>query len=330
MCDKVSVIIPVYNRKELLSRSYLSVKNQDYPNIECILVDDGSTDGTSQYCDSLKEQDKNLTVLHQKNKRQGAARNNGIEHATGKYIFFLDSDDWIEKNTISRLVSLIKEYNAQIAVCSCFKQTSSGEIIKEDFSDEEITVLNRYEAFESYVFDTAFCNHSPCDKLYDVSLFENERFLENSYYEDLGSVYKFVSHADKIVYTNMPLYCYYDNLNSTMHKPFSEHEFDKVNLYRTLSDYFYDMGDLGRYEKFISHLDKLTVYSAINFISRAYENSCTDNVKNCIKKTKSICRKIKFISGIKLKTINLVISFSPLMFAIIWKIYSKFGNGEIS
>ena len=328
MSDKVSIIIPVFNNKELLSRSYTSVKSQDYPDIECIIVDDGSTDGTSQYCDSLKGNDNNLVVLHQQNKRQGAARNNGIKHATGNYIFFLDSDDWIEKNTISHLVALIKKYDAQIAVCSCFKQTSTGKIIREEISEEKITVLNRYEAFESYVFDTAFCNHSPCDKLYDISLFENERFLENSYYEDLGSVYKFVAHADKIVYTDMPLYCYYDNLTSTMHKPFSEHEFDKIKIYRTLSNYFYEMNDFKKYGEFVCHLDRLTVYCAINFTTKAYENHRTENIKKCIKSTKTICKKIKFVPGIRLKIIKYIISFSPRLFASIWKLYLKSGNGD--
>lgn len=326
MPDRVSIIIPVYNNKAFLARSFKSVKEQDYPDIECIIVDDGSTDGTQDYCEELKRQNSNVVAFHQPNLRQGAARNNGIEHATGKYIFFLDSDDWIEKNTISRLVSLIKEYDAQIAVCSCFKQTSEGSIIKEEITKEEITVLNRYEAFKSYVFNTQYCNHSPCDKLYDISLFKNERFLENSYYEDLGSVYRFVSHADKIVHTNLQLYCYYDNLNSTMHKPFSEHEFDKVNLYHVLSDFFFKLNDFEKYKSFISEMDKLTVYSAINYIYRVYEQPVCDISDIMIRRvydTRDICKQIKHTPGLRLKAIQRIISISPKLFANIWKLYLK-------
>jgi glycosyltransferase involved in cell wall biosynthesis len=329
MTKKVSVIIPVYNQKrELLLRSYQSVLDQDYPNIECIIVDDGSTDGTAEYCDGLSKGNDNLIVVHQKNKRQAAARNNGLDHATGDYVFFLDSDDWIEPNTISTLINLIEEYNSQIAVCSCFKQTSEGKIEKDVPLEVQITVLNRFQAFESYVFDTCYCNHSPCDKLYDKALFENERFVEGTYYEDLGSVYKFVSHADTIVYTNTPLYCYYDNLSSTMHKPFSEHEYDKVEFYHEISEFFAKQNDGGVYQAFINELDKLTMYTAIGFVYKAYTHTQTEPIKNRVQDTRQICKQIKGRISFPLRVIKRMIIVNPHLFAVSWKAFCKITKKE--
>lgn len=329
MCKKVSIIIPVYNTKrDLLLRSFNSAVNQDYPNIECILIDDGSTDGTSELCDSLCEANNDVIVLHQSNKRQAAARNNGLDHASGDYIFFLDSDDWIEKNAIDTLVRLISDYNAQIAVCSCFKQTAEGVIKKENNQKEDVIVLNRYQAFESYVFNTCYCNHSPCDKLYDKALFENERFVEGTYYEDLGSVYKFVSHADTIVYTNTPLYCYYDNLSSTMHKPFSEHEYDKVMFYHEISEFFTKQNDDGQYQAFINELDKLTMYTAIGFVYRAYTHTKTEPIINRVQDTREICKQLKGKISFPLRIIKQMIIMNPHLFALTWKAYCKITKKE--
>ena len=322
MSEKVSIIIPVYNqKKEFIVRCFESAVGQDYENIEIIFVDDDSTDDTFEFCQTLCKKYVNCKVIHQEHKRQGGARNTGIEAATGNYIFFLDSDDWIEKCTISRLFSLIKKYHAQIAVCGCFRQTSNGEIIKEP-NEGKILVLDQFHALESYVFDTVYCNHSPCDKLYDAELFANERFVENSYYEDLASVYKFVRHADTIVYTSEQLYCYYDNLNSTMHKPFSEHEFDKIKWYHEISEFF-SITDHKLYSAFIKEMDRQTVYCAINFVYKAFQTSMTESLTLRIRDTREICKKIKSRIGFRLTILRKLIICSPKLFIRVWRIYQK-------
>ena len=322
MSERVSIIIPVFNqKKDYLVRCFESAIGQDYEDIEIIIVDDDSTDDTLEFCRKLCEGHERCKVLHQEHKRQGGARNTGVAAATGQYIFFLDSDDWVEKNTISRLHALIKEYHAQIAVCGCFKQNEKGEVFREA-REEEIVVLDRFHALESYVFDTAYCNHSPCDKLYDIKLFAGEQFVENSYYEDLGSVYKFVRHADTVVYTNEQLYCYFDNLSSTMHKPFSEHEFDKIKWYHAISEYFFET-DRRLYRSFIREMDRQTVYCAIGFVYKARQVPATEKLAEKIKDTRAICKKIKSRIGFRLNLLRKLIVFSPALFCKVWKVYQK-------
>lgn len=107
---KVSIIIPIYNVEKYLSRCVDSVLQQTLSNIEIILVDDGSPDKCPSICDQYKERDSRIKVIHKKNGGLASARNAGLKIATGEYIFFLDSDDWIELDTAEELVSIAEQY----------------------------------------------------------------------------------------------------------------------------------------------------------------------------------------------------------------------------
>lgn len=112
----VSVIIPVYNVKKYLKKCVSSVIEQSYRNLEIILVDDGSTDGSESICDSFALKDNRVKVLHKKNGGLGLARNSGIEAANGEYIYFIDSDDYVSKGAISHLMFNIEKYNCDTVI----------------------------------------------------------------------------------------------------------------------------------------------------------------------------------------------------------------------
>lgn len=112
----VSIIIPVYNIVHYIERCVDSVINQTFNNCEIIIVDDGSTDGGYEKCDNLAKKDKRIKILHKINGGISEARNRGIEIATGDYLFFLDGDDYIEKNTIETLVNLLEINKADVSV----------------------------------------------------------------------------------------------------------------------------------------------------------------------------------------------------------------------
>lgn len=105
--DLVSVIIPVYNVEKYLARCVDSIKNQTYSHLEILLIDDGSTDSSGALCEELAVMDKRIRVIHQKNGGLSCARNTGIAHAKGKYLTFVDSDDWTKQDMIEYLYSLI-------------------------------------------------------------------------------------------------------------------------------------------------------------------------------------------------------------------------------
>ena len=104
MGKKITVIVPVYNTKKFLTRCVNSILKQSYENLEVIIIDDGSTDGSAQVCDELSKSDKRVRVIHQKNKGIATTRNIGIENATGYYISFVDSDDYLEKDLYKNLI----------------------------------------------------------------------------------------------------------------------------------------------------------------------------------------------------------------------------------
>ncbi len=110
MIPKVSVIIPVYNVEKFLNKCVKSVQNQTLKNLEIILVDDGSPDHCPQMCDELEEKDAKIKVIHKKNGGLASARNEGMKVAAGEYLFFLDSDDWLEENGLEHLCALADRY----------------------------------------------------------------------------------------------------------------------------------------------------------------------------------------------------------------------------
>lgn len=113
---KISVIIPVYNVKPHLDNCIESILKQDYADFECILVDDGSTDGSSEICDYWDSNDSRIKVIHQNNQGVSSARNAGLKVATGEFISFVDSDDWVENHYLSDLVSPIEQNNSDLSV----------------------------------------------------------------------------------------------------------------------------------------------------------------------------------------------------------------------
>ncbi len=116
--ELISVIVPVYNVEEYLVRCVESIKNQTYRNLEIILVDDGSPDSCPDICDQMALDDTRIKVIHKQNGGQGLARNSGIEIATGKYVAFVDSDDWMSEDYIEKLYSAISQNNADIVIAS--------------------------------------------------------------------------------------------------------------------------------------------------------------------------------------------------------------------
>lgn len=115
-CDKISVIVPVYNVSRYLDKCVSSLINQEYENLEIILVDDGSTDDSGGKCDLYANQDNRIRVIHKKNAGLGYARNSGIEIATGKYVVFVDSDDYADSKMITSLYETLTQYSADTVI----------------------------------------------------------------------------------------------------------------------------------------------------------------------------------------------------------------------
>ena len=133
---KVSIIVPVYNVRDQLERCLDSIHNQTYTNFECILVDDGSTDGSAEICDIYDQNDDRFIVIHQKNAGLSTARNNAMNVASGEYISFIDSDDYVLPSYLENMIDVLEKNFCDIVKCDYFKG-----IYEDDHIDPQIEVF---------------------------------------------------------------------------------------------------------------------------------------------------------------------------------------------
>lgn len=217
--ELISVIIPIYNVEKYIYRCLESVINQTYTNLEIILVDDESPDNCPQICDEYKQKDNRVTVIHKKNGGLSDARNTGINKCKGRYITFVDSDDWLPLNAIEILYyNLIKE-NADISsgnLKEIFKNTTYVNT-----SEKSTTVtLNNEEAMQDLMYLHNLSN-SASGKLYKKELFNHIKYPVGKLYEDLATTYRLFDISNKIVITDSIVYFYFQNSNSIMHKQYT-------------------------------------------------------------------------------------------------------------
>lgn len=220
MNDRISIIIPVFNAEEYLTKCVESIENQTYKNFEIVLVDDGSSDGSGKLCDELKEKYNNISVIHQKNAGASVARNKGIETATGKYIFFCDSDDYIESEMLEKLIKAKTDYPDRLPLCGIKKITSSGEKICT-LDGEKLILLEKEDFF---AIQKAQLFNAPVNKLYEkeVLIEKNIRFNPNvALGEDMifNADYVISTSCDFVV-INEPLYIYDTSVNNSLSKKY--------------------------------------------------------------------------------------------------------------
>lgn len=234
----ISVIIPVYNVEKYLSKCVDSIINQTYTELEIILIDDGSTDSSGKICDSYCNLDKRIKVVHQNNRGLSYARNIGIELATGKYISFIDSDDWIENNMFEKLYNLADLYDADIVqgdYIRVFNELDNKKIhIKEEFNilNSEEMLLNLYNK------EVMIKNIVVWNKLYKAKLFETLRFPVGKIHEDEAIIYKLYNSSNIIIDSNMVIYYYRQRQNSIIHKKISLKNLDLIDILEERRMYF--------------------------------------------------------------------------------------------
>tara|TARA_B110000114_G_scaffold185705_1_gene234205 strand:- start:3391 stop:4368 length:978 start_codon:yes stop_codon:yes gene_type:complete len=200
----LSIIIPVYNAEKYISNCITSCLNQDYENYEIILVDDGSTDNSLMIMADFEQSNDNITLITQKNQRQGAARNNGLKIAKGEYIWFVDADDLIAHNSITSLIKVVLKTNLDMVRFDAANCTSFGDIPKKRLCEHEIDKLylghevileNKFSVcVPFYIFKNKF--------LRDNNLY----FLENMFYEDIEFMMRAFDKVKLFRYFNETFY----------------------------------------------------------------------------------------------------------------------------
>jgi len=181
--ELISIIVPVYNIKEYLERCMESICCQTYNNLEILMVDDGSTDGTSELCDEIAGRDNRIRVFHKRNGGSSSARNLGIENAAGVYMGFVDSDDYIEPDMYTKLYEALKICKARMAQGSREEIDAAGNRLPDIcIPPERTSFSSAHDFMEELLLHRGDCSF--CTKLTERSLFENHRFPEGVLNED--------------------------------------------------------------------------------------------------------------------------------------------------
>ena len=235
----ISVIVPVYNVEEYLEECLESIRHQTFTDIEVILVNDGSIDGSRQICERYCEKDNRFKLINQENQGQSVARNRGVKESVGQFIMFVDSDDVINTNVLEVLLPYMKT-DVDMVECRMtrnkeeFYLTKPSTIAFEGNSKEAI--LNCIA-----IKEVKFCAFT---KLYRREIVEKIPFLEGYIYEDVFTGINYLKHIRKIVVVDYIGYYYRVRPNSTMTKPFNEKDLDIFKVGNQLIDSFKDDEDM--------------------------------------------------------------------------------------
>jgi glycosyltransferase involved in cell wall biosynthesis len=209
----VSVIVPAYNVENYIGKGIESVINQSFKNIELIVVDDGSTDKTYSIARQYSSKDNRIKVLRQKNKGVSAARNRGIMEASGKYLIFLDSDDWLDENTVEVLVDLQKKYSVEGLVCvsSYINYLEKDGTIKKTRENTRNTTekMTSRDALMKFGCADDIVIRSSCYKLYDVDVIKRNNIFFSCRIcngEDGLFVFKYLLYVKEVLFEPVPLW----------------------------------------------------------------------------------------------------------------------------
>lgn len=245
MEDLVSVVIPIYNVEEYLENCIDSVLNQTYSNLEIILVNDGSPDGCGQICDEYAMQDNRIRVIHKENGGLSDARNCGIEIALGRYITFIDSDDYIHARYIEILMYLAKKKNADIVVGDFVLFQVNNQCSDKVLRESDIQKAQILSA--KHLYDNDFINGESMrltvawGKLYEKKLWDGINYPVGKIHEDTFTTYKLMERATRVVYLKEPIYYWRENPNSITRGTFTLAHLLGLEAFQEQLEYFRDL-----------------------------------------------------------------------------------------
>lgn len=252
---KVSVIIPTYNKRDKIKFAINSALNQTYENIEILIIDDGSQDGTKEYVQ--KFHDERISYFYKKNGGLSDARNYGIKKSTGDYLLFLDSDDFLEENTIKYLMDLMCEYNVDLVQMQL-------KIVK-DYDNKKHDANMKNISYKQYKKDCVYHflrlqNVSACTKLYKRECYDNISFPIHKKYEDFYTNYLIFKNIKSFLNINFYGYFYVKNGESITRSVLDISDFDLIYLINDLiiREDSYDLLKLLNEELLLSYIGLIT------------------------------------------------------------------------
>ena len=316
----LTVVIPVYNVEKYLNRCLKSILIQEWKNYDIILVDDGSTDRSPQICDDYVKAYDFISVIHKENGGLSEARNTGISHAKGDYVYFPDSDDWLEPQTFKELAEVLE--SREFDIISFNREFVKGEedvIISDPIETQVFEGKDAFVQMLKHSYITGFAN----DKIYKKSLFvdNNISFPKGKYYEDLGTNYKLFLSAKKVYATNQKYYHYLIDNPDSITQSWNEKKFrDMFEFYKEVFYSDFVRSQLNQEELHISQLyyvNGLTHILASLYKAKLHKHygEITSEVKQELEKNKMTYSEVKFIPN-RIKYLLYRMHLLKLAFAI--------------
>ena len=301
MNSKISIIVPIYNSSVFLRRCLDSLINQTYQNLEIILINDGSTDDSELICKEYITKYENVTLFNKRNGGLGSARNKGLDLASGDYVGFVDSDDWVDYDYFEGLLNLQNQYHADISsyeidVTSTYKMNLECENINN------VEVLEKEEKIDYYFKNTLKDSNlfSVCTTLFKKELLENIRFREGKLNEDMDFKLKALNLSERWVKSKCKKYHYYQSGNSLSSGIIKTKDLDlleaSVLLLEIASKYdnpsILKYAEIGCVKPYFSLLIRLSVYGCTAEVDKKnLEKRCLSEIRgNYIR---LICSPIK-------------------------------------
>lgn len=288
----ISVIVPIYNAAEFIEKTAEHLANQTYKNMEFILVDDGSTDGSSEICDKIAEKDSRFLIIHQKNSGVSAARNAGIAAAKGDYIGFCDSDDIPYEDMYETLYGIVEEYDCDVAMIKSAIHFIDGKVYDSSdgsmkvYSDkDEILKLFLLNKIQSSVYTNLF-SAEICKQ---VQFPAPRKINEDRYY-----LFFALEKCKKLGFKNVTKYNYCRHEGSSATQSFSDKYLDIVYFADLIEDFvqknYPELSDYARANKIVSYLRTCQLIVLLNG-EKTYKDKF-EEIRAFIKEQdKALCKK---------------------------------------
>lgn len=244
MKELISIIIPVYNVEKYLERCITSVITQTYKNLEIILVDDGSPDKSGKICDEYAKKDNRIKVIHKENGGLSDARNVGIDASDGRYLMFVDSDDYISPDMVEVLYERVCMDKSDMALCDFMYVDENYREMAEENKNSPIKneIVSRYHALKKLTENGDWYYVAAVKKLYKKKLFDNIRFPKGKLHEDEFTVHYIFDKCNKISCVERPMYFYVQRNFSIMNSAYSVKRLDAAEAYIDRTVFFADKG----------------------------------------------------------------------------------------
>lgn len=290
MNDKISIIVPIYNTEKYLNRCIESIINQTYKNLQIILIDDGSTDNSAKICEEYSKKDDRILFIGKENTGVSDTRNLGIKKASGKYIGFVDSDDFVQEYMFEKLYNNIVKYDVDMSICE----------YEENIRNKEIKLLNSNELLECILGDKGPGGFL-WNKLYKKSIIEENNILLNKKIyicEDLLFNCEYIEKVNKAVSINEKLYNYVYREDSASNKKINSKWLTVLDAYDEM-DKIYKNKDKKTYDVFLWFYVLMNINTKSKMYLGGYKNE--NDIKRCNKIIKLYIKEVLKSKNISFK-----------------------------